>query len=283
MNNVTVFQPALDEMTAAQTKSYGPESFRDYIQRHDLEHSGRTPRYISVDSIRDLPPSLKQAGVMVLRLGSSPDGSGTQFLLVKPEDNVAEFFLADDEVFGTQAPVNLESPVDHEKLLSFQLLPRLSETSLVNLALASGVLAEGLELDTNGSLMPPATGRSTFTFDVKPYSKYDLTVTHRMGQVEIDTLFAERRNGDMTLFVIEAKIGQGTGTLAKHKLMYPILALKDKITPDIEIVPVYLRCSQSEESMIFRIAECQLPDPREHQLGIDDLQPERSSIIRLQF
>lgn len=88
--------------------------------------------------------------------------------------------------------------------------------------------------------MPPATGRSTFTFDLRPHSSYPELVTHRDGQVEIDTLFAERRNGRTALFVIEAKTGTTYSSLAKHKLAYPILAVRDRIPPDVEVVPTYM-------------------------------------------
>jgi hypothetical protein len=150
----------------------------------------------------------------------------------------------DDCVFDDEQALVYPSPVNRERLLSFHLLPTLSETSLVNLSLASGVLSDALELDEMGSLMPPATGRSTFTFDVRPQSVIDDTYEHRTGQVEIDTLFAEKRNGETVLFVIEAKTGQARSTLAKHKLVYPILALADSVPSDIDIVPLYIRCTR---------------------------------------
>lgn len=278
-----MFGPALDQMAAEGSRLYGPESFKDYLEKYDLESSSRTPAYISVDTLAQLSPELREAGVMVLRLGSAPEGTGTQFVLVEPRETIQEFFLRDGDVFEPGEEVQFESPIGPEKLLGFRLLPKLSETSLVNLALASGVLSEGLALDSDGALMPPATGRSTFTFQFKPHSSLDKRLTHRMGQVEIDTLFAERRNGDMALFVIEAKTESDRSTLAKHKLMYPVLALADEVPGEFDIIPVFLRCGQQSESMTFRIAECKCPDPRTQTLGIDRLEAKQSSTIRLSF
>lgn len=276
-----VFKSALDEMESRGGSIYGPTSFQDYVKRHDIDVRGRTPRFISIDSLDELPPELRDANVMVLRMGSARTGTGTQFLLMEAPHRVEEFFLVDDDAFRGNELQEYQSPVENEKLLSFHLLPTLSETSLVNLALASGVLSDELELDTTGALMPPATGRSTFSFDVRPHSAVAETFDHRTGQVEIDTLFAERRGGEMTLFVIEAKTGTDRGTLAKHKLVYPALALADEVPPEIDIVPLYMRCTQNEDQMTFKIVECELPDPRTALPGLDELQPGKSRIVRL--
>lgn len=277
-----VFEPALEELAASKGPLYGPASFRDYVERHDLDVGPRTPRYISVDSIGELAPELREAAVMVLRVGSAPDGTGTAFVLVDAPGGIGEFFLRDEAIFSGRPVRQLESPVDRDRLLSFHLLPSLSETSLVNLGLASGVLAEALELDTSGALAPPATGRSTFTFEFRPHSALAEPVTHRQGQVEIDTLFAERRNGELVLFVIEAKTG-ARGSLAKHKLVYPAYAVGKGVPPTIEIVPVYLRCRRDGEGVTFDVAECSLPDPRSEVPGVDELVVTRSRVISLEL
>lgn len=278
-----VFEPALDEMADRDSPVFGPTSFRDYVSDHEIGAGPRTPRYISIDSISDLAPELQDADVMVLRLGSALSGSGTQFLLVEAPESVEEFFLLDDEVFDDESVVDYQSPVDAERLLSFKLLPTLSETSLVNLALASGVLSDALELDETGSLMPPATGRSTFTFDVRPHSSLEERFEHRTGQVEIDTLFAEKRNGETVLFVIEAKTGRQHSTLAKHKLVYPTLALADSVPADIDIVPLYMRCIPDDDQLFFKILECNYPDPRDGIPGLDELEAGESVTVRLEL
>lgn len=277
-----VFEPALAEMEKRGHPIFGPTSFRDYVSEHGLDVSSRTPRYISIDSLSELAPELHEANVMALRMGSASSGSGTQFLLVEATDYVEEFFLIDDTVFDDEVR-DYKSPVEKERLLSFHLLPTLSETSLVNLALASGVLSDALELDETGSLMPPATGRSTFTFDVRPHSAVDNTFEHRTGQVEIDTLFAEKRNGETVLFVIEAKTGRQHSTLAKHKLVYPTLALADSVPPEIDIIPLYMRCIQEDDRLYFKILECDFPDSRVTTPGLDKLEAGESQTIRLEL
>ena len=276
-----VFEPALEEMDERGHVIYGPTSFRDYVARYGIETSGRTPRYISVDALRELSPELRAADVMVLRMGSASEGTGTQFLLVQALEDLEEFFLVDEAIFSRDEPSEYDPPIESEKLLSFQLLPTLSETSLINLALASGLLCDVLELDTTGSLMPPATGRSTFSFDVRPHSSVIETYEHRTGQVEVDTLFAEKRDGETVLFVIEAKTGTDRPTLAKHKLVYPALAMADSVPPEIEIVPLYLRCTQADGRMTFKIVECDLHDPREELPGVDELEASQSHTAQL--
>ena len=274
-----VFEQALAAMEQSGQSLFGPISFRDYVSQHDIETSSRTPRYISVDSLSDLAPELREQDVMVLRVGTA-DGTGTAFLLVNSPDGVEEFFLRDAELFPGQSVEKFTSPLGQERLLGFHLLPKLSETSLVNLGLASGVLSEALRLDTSGALAPPATGNSTFTFPIRPHSDISTTVTHRHGQVEIDTLFAERRNGEVALFVIEAKTGS-RGSLAKHKLMYPILALADSAPSDIEIIPVYLRCRRDDDRITFDVAECEVPNPRTTLPAITDLTVTETRVLEL--
>ncbi len=276
-----VFEPALRELSTSEQRVFGPTSFRDYVTRYDIDASSRTPRYISVDSLGDLSPELRDAGVMVLRAGSARDGTGTAFLLVDGDDGAEEFFLRDEAIFSDRPVEQFESTVQRERLLSFHLLPTLSETSLVNLGLASGVLAEALELDTQGALAPPATGRSTFSFNFRPHSELTNTFSHRTGQIEIDTLFAERRSGELALFVIEAKAGS-PGSLAKHKLVYPMLALANSVPHEIALVPTYVRCRQKSEAITFEVAECEFPDPRTSIPGVNELKVNRSRVIELE-
>lgn len=278
-----VFGPALEQMQRGGQRTYGPTSFRDYIDEQGLASTGRTPRYISVNSLAQLNGELHAAETMVFRLGSAPDGTGTQFLLARADSSIDEFFLLDRDAFGDADPESFVPSVDQEATIAFQLLPQLSETSLVNLGLASGVLSEALDLDKDGALMPPATGRSTFTFDVQPHSSISETFQHRRGQVEIDTLFAERRDGERVLFVIEAKTGTSTSSLAKHKLVYPVLAIADDVPEEFEIVPVYIRASQEGREMVYRTAECEIPDPREETVAVDEIQLQKGRVLRLRF
>lgn len=277
-----VFGPALEEMVEQDARTYGPVSFRDYVADHGIESAASTPYHISVNALEDLARELRESNTMVLRMGAAPEGTGTLFLLVRASD-VDEFFLVDEEIFAGEDPRHFEPPVDPETTIAFQLLPSLSETSLVNLGLASGVLSEALDLDTEGALMPPATGLSTFTFDVRPHSSIDQRFEHRRGQVEIDTMFAERRNGERVLFVIEAKTGTTVSSLAKHKLAYPALAIADAVPSEFEIVPVYIRVLQRGGEVVYRVAECQVPDPRQEDPAVDEVEARRGGVWRVEM
>jgi hypothetical protein len=82
----------------------------------------------------------------------------------------------------------------HLDFAAFKYLPRLTESSVVNLALASGILGEALNLDDPRCPIIPATAQSTFTFDVKAYEDTPAWSHHR-GQIEIDSVFFSKRNG----------------------------------------------------------------------------------------
>ncbi|WP_163971799.1 DUF6997 domain-containing protein [Oceanobacillus halotolerans] len=134
--------------------------------------------------------------------------------------------------------------------MPYKIIPSLTESSLVNLGLSSGLLSAALSLDTNKSISAPATSNSTFTFHFKPHSTIQKEVIHNNGQVEIDALFVEKRLGKDILFVLEAKIDRNSNSLSslsKHKLLYPILALAPNTPEHIEIVPVYLKINHKKE------------------------------------
>jgi hypothetical protein len=208
---------------------------------------------------------------MVLRLGSSPNGIGTQFLLVKVKDRLRDFFLFDDEVFIDLKGEYFNPIVSEAHLFGFRALPVLSETSLVNLALSSGLLSKALDLDNHVIPSAPATGRSSFTFSVKPHRAICEVYKHNDGQVEIDALFVEKRYGKDTLFIIEAKCVDMHKSLSKHKLVYSVLAVAGNVPNNIPIVPVYIKVQKSNEELHFHIVECEYPDPRDNIRSIDEL------------
>lgn len=142
-------------------------------------------------------------------------------------------------------------------------MPALTETSYVNLALASGLLAHALRLDDAHKPIVPATCQSTFTFNVRPHPCTAASWTHRRGQVEVDALFVAKRGGKQHLFVVEAKVSPGLRSLAKHKLVYPILALQTSVPKYLPIVPVYLRIVPASDGIHFFVCECAwAPDDR---------------------
>lgn len=248
---------------------FGPTSFQDYLKSQGLQQKN-TATQISIDSYEKLPSILKENDTMVLRLGSSPRGVGTQFLLVKVRGRLRDFFLFDSEIFKESRGEYFE-PVNLERLIGFRVLPTLSETSLVNLAISSGLIGKALGLDNDVIPSVPATGQSTFSFLVKPHSAIDKIIQHRNGQVEIDALFVEKRSRKETLFIIEAKSDDIHKSLSKHKLVYPVLAVAKNVPRDIPIVPVYMKIKNTEDGLHFHIVECEYPDPRISLTSIDEL------------
>jgi hypothetical protein len=254
-----VFGPALE--TIGSSGLFGPTSFQGYAKQHGYNVSRKTCELISKDAIESLPMELRASQSMVLRLGSAADGRGTAFAIVKVPD-LRDFFLMHEKVFSNE-PETFSATGSETNLMAFRLLPKLTETSLVNLALASGVLGSALQIDSTSQVLVPATGQSTYSFTFQPHQSVPTSLTHNRGQVEIDALFFAPRNGKECLFLVEAKTGNGRQSLAKHKLVYPVLALRREIPRAIPIVPVYLHVERSDREYRFHVAECELVVPAE--------------------
>lgn len=250
-----MFSQAIQEMEQSGQLVSEPRSFKAYIEQQGLG-SKRTADHISVQSFAGLHPELKEAGYTVLRLGAPQGSKHTHFALAKVQNDWSDFFLIDEEIFSGQ-PVETFVPGESaQNLMAFQLLPNLTETSLVNLALASGLLPKALGITTETQTIP-ATGQSTFSFDFKPLHNSPAVLSHKNGQVEIDALFVGQRDGKDYLFVVEAKSGKKFDSLAKQKLLYPVLAMKQNMPSYIQVIPIYLRSIRKESSIEFNIAECE--------------------------
>lgn len=197
-----LFGPAIDELQKSETYYWGPVSFQHYLRRNKLPPKN-TAQYISIDSLEKLPPSLRENDIMVFRLGTSKskDVKGTQFALVK--SNLSDFFIFQPE--DSRATTYLPK-VGIRDLFAYQVLPVFTESSLLNLALASGLISDALGLDDR-PILNPATGQSTFTFKLKLHSSIEKVFIHHKGQVEIDTLFLGRKSGKDYIYIIEAKSG----------------------------------------------------------------------------
>lgn len=265
----SVFHYVIDQLDNVDQGVFGPVSFLDYLSGLEFPKL-KAPDAISIDSWERLHQSLKSNDCMVLRLGKST-GAGTQFAVVKVKDRLSEYFLFDEKIF-TNEGVEYFPEVEDNQLLAYQLLPTLTEASIVNLGFTSGLFSKALGLDEFKPIFPPATCNSTFTFSFKPHSSMDRNLIHKNGQVEIDAMFVEKRNKVNTLFVIEAKVGNKHKSLAKHKLLYPVLAVAPQIPDSIPIVPVYLKAHYEEDGIHFHIVECEIPDPRKNLIGYNELQ-----------
>lgn len=255
-----MFEAALKEMEKSGLTYWGPKSFQDYCKANGVTAT-RTAEYISVDSHKSLASELKQAQCMVFRLGSPKGERNTHFGLSKCVGGWGDFFLMDELLFADSSPEMFIPTVSFRHLFPFYLLPFFTETSLVNLALASGLMAHALGLDEPSLPLAAATGQSTHTFHFRPRAEAAKPWLHSKGQVEIDSLFAARRRGKETVFIVESKAAGELDSLAKHKLVYPLLAIRDSVPHYMDIVPVYLRAVQRADGCHFYVAECNLPEP----------------------
>ena len=84
-----------------------------------------------------------------------------------------------------------ESGSDSRKFFDQQL----SETSLLTLAHASGLMAEALGCDDSSIHMIPATGHGTYSFAFTVGHASPHTLEHRDGQLEIDSVCIGIREG----------------------------------------------------------------------------------------
>jgi len=263
---MSLFQEGINQIN--QNRYFGPKEFLTYCQDIGFNRSKTTAEYISIDFFEKLPKELKDNNVMVLRMGGSQK---TNFVLFKTENNLKNFFLHDKELFDDISPKTFMPRVEMRELIPYYLMPTRSETTFVNFALSTGVFHKALGLDGNSKITMPATGKSTFTFDVKIHSSIDKIFHHKSGQVEIDGIFLGQRNGEDCVFVLEAKNSKSSSTLSKHKLVYPILSIAQSVLADIKIVPVYMKSVEHKDFFEFKIAECFFEDPRLTLKGIDEL------------
>jgi hypothetical protein len=255
-----VFTYKIDEMEKAGIGYSEPESFSEYKKKYPIPKSMRTADCISVQTQDKMKWDLREYGYMVFRLGRREENDQeTYFALAKlrNKSDWSEYFLLDQELFdGIEGELFLPN-VSIRQLFAFNLLSELTENSLINLAISSGLMASALEIETSESLAAPASASGVFDFRFKPNPDAPIW-DHRRGQVEIDALFVGRRGKQEILFVIEAKTSPKLESLAKYKLIYPILALQDKIPDCIQVIPVYLRVVKQEgkKEIDFYIAEC---------------------------
>ena len=278
MPRIRYFLKAIEDINEKKLQYYGPKSWISYIKENFLSYpgKGRTPEFISIDYLEKLDLDLKKNKLMIFRLGvGHKDVSGVSFLLVKTND-FKNFFLYDSDLFDKTKLKKFKLNRNIlNKLHPFFWLKEYSETSLVNFGVSSGLLAHAL-LDKGENFVLPVTVKSTFSFNVRPLSTLNKEFKHIKGQVEIDAILFGKKDGEYKIFVIEAKNSR-TGkyqlkTLAKHKLVYPILGyVNTEIPNNIEIIPVYLKTIVGKDFFEFNIAKCSLPDPRKIMPSIDEL------------
>ncbi len=253
----SIFGPALRAMELGASSVFGPIPFQQYLQTNSLPQRN-TWQHISIDAVHRLAGELRSANSMVFRLGSPAGEKFTHFGIARCVGGWSDYFFLDEAIFADSPAELFIPPVPMRQLFPFTLLPKFTETSLVNLAIASGLLGHALRFDPDTPSSVPATGQGTYSFAFSPHRDFDVTWSHCRGQVEIDAVLVAKRDGKETLFVIEAKAGEEFESLAKHKLLYPVLALRGGVPGYVPIVPVYMRALKRSDGIHFHIAECEL-------------------------
>jgi hypothetical protein len=217
---------------------------------------------------------------MVFRLGSMEGQRYTNFALVRIVEGWNDYFIFDSELFEGIDVEKIPTNWNSESIFPFATVPKLTETSHVNLALVSGVFEKALNLDSN-SVSIPATGRGSYSFSVRPHNKLSAIWRHESGQVEIDSIFLARRLGKKILFVVEAKSGDYPSSLPKYKLAYPLLSIATTVPEEYDIIPVYLRIQELDTSFRFYLTECSFPDPRIGVSHINELTAKTSRVVEI--
>lgn len=275
---MAVFQELIEELKESSQLISKQRAFIDMPGR-----TKPTPSYISVDELGDLEKELRESGFMVFRLGQPPQaGRGTEFALVKTLDDWNDYFFR-DEILFKDAKLETFHVRDGDSTVDlFRLLPELTESSLVNLGLGSGLIQKALGIEKLSHSSVPATGRCNPSFSFLPNAAITETLEHNSGQVEIDALFLGEREGEKCLFLMEAKNsknGKGLKSLAKHKLFYPLRAIEDLVP--YRIIPVYLRTVRVDKAIDFYIAECALGKENQKNAALSELVAKSVSRTRI--
>jgi hypothetical protein len=254
---------------------------RSYFERCSFsEISGiknQTAKYISIDTYEEYerkhgylisqtsfhgtpdPPSYSW---YVLRLGQGCFG------MVECDDVKTEYFVHDENLFPGIGEEYISS-ARVEDLFIFSLLEH-DEGTLIELGLATGIIQHGLGIDSEEPIQS-INPRGSYKFHImNPHSQDSFLYD---GQVEIDSVFSGEVDSKNTLFVVEAKKGLPNSSLAKHKFVYPAIALasKEKIPRDYNVVPCYVKSwkNAQDNTIHYCIAKFNLPeDPR---IGLVDI------------
>lgn len=160
-----MFQTAVDDLSHSGASISSPEVFNDFLKRTSQDKT-RTPEKISVQSYSRLDKTLKEGMMTVFRLGAAEDSNNTKFGLAKIVNGWQDYFFLDKDLFDSQEIQAFIPKASYRDLYAFSLIPKFTETTLVNFSMASGLLQEALELDEYPSI--PVTGQSTFSFNFYP-------------------------------------------------------------------------------------------------------------------
>jgi hypothetical protein len=259
--NTQIFKKLIEQMDHEGADCSAPQGFQAYCDEIGLireRDSARTAACISIDFQENLRRELRENNMMVFRLGVPHGQRNTHFGLARIKHSWEDYFLFDEA--NTPGQDFHLSAKKKEALQVFQLIPKITEKSVVNFIVASGVLHYFLKLDDSTEQLTPATCQSTFSFRFKPHQEIQATWEHRRGQIEIDSLFFAKKSGITQMFLIEAKHNISQATIAKHKLVYPALALRQELSrSNIPVTPIYLKTAIRGRDLLIDITLCDFP------------------------
>lgn len=272
------FDPALALLADAEKRGV-PHTERlewsVYKSQYGVSCGRTTADAISIQNRRGLRPELEAAQTMVLRVGR-----GT-FQLVRASNGVADFFLDAQPPKG-EPIVRLAPQLSLAESYLFRTLGVSSEINLVQYAAIGGVFGHALGLDEPDQRVAPTMIHGNHQFSFRPLaSRADIVLDHH-GQVQIDGIFIAERGGQPMCFVIEAKRAAKPTALAKHKLVFALHALAERLQTAeaaspygdaiVPFVPAYLRAWPGGGRTQFEIVECQacMPDGIP---AVDELHP----------
>ncbi|MFZ5950859.1 MAG: DUF6997 domain-containing protein [Candidatus Rifleibacteriota bacterium] len=251
-----VFRPIIEKMEREGLSFFPPTLYKQHQADSGIKGERRTQATLSIHSLSSLNKALKAAHLMIFRLGYPKSQRDVYFGLAKSfSPDWSDYFFLDENIFQATKTEIFKPKIAPERLLAFKIVPAATESSIVNLSIASGAMAYALGLD-DLDIVIPGTCQSTFSFSFSPHSQINTIWDHQNGQVEIDGLFIGRRNGKKIIFFIESKTDNSTN-LAKHKIFYPMLSSKHKIPKGMGVSGVYLRGKILLDKVILQICECE--------------------------
>lgn len=143
-----IFSKLIQELKLSESQYSFPQSYKTYKEKNNIDSRIMTAAVISIDFLDKLDPELRENNFMVFRLGSPKGTSSTHFALSKNINGWTDYFLDEDVLYNEIEPeIYRLNALESNKFIAFTLLPKLTETSLVNLCFATGIMNKALSLD----------------------------------------------------------------------------------------------------------------------------------------
>jgi len=207
-----------------------------------------TPTMIAIDNYESLPSYLKELDCSVLRLGFY--GQHADFVLCKPTGGCRNMYIFDEEVFRSTHPVkNIRRTGALSILRYIKRLDEGSGLSIFNMIFPYELIFNNIyEYEYETLVFFHYRTNHTFKFFI---DKGLDPVEHINGQIEVDSIIIIKYT-DTKAVVIEAKYGEKSSSIGKHKILYSTMAARSLFTDNIEIIPAYLRIMDDGYNIKFQ-------------------------------